>query len=299
MNRRSARLGLGSFAIAAALAAAGCGGSSATPQIIYVPRSAAPTPPIVYITPSAVTTPAGGEASTPADTSGPSAVASPKPTPTLAGATIASVKVTDSGTSPQCGNWTVSFAEPVASGVLTAATMNAAITAKVTGFIDDFKSKMSSGGGAGPCSLNGGFQLGSNSSTVIGITFSEVVYLGGASTGTVAGSINFLVASGATVALADLFTTPDAGAAGLSTQSRALLPAALMGDVDTAAINVGTAPAISSFDKAWAFTSSGLRLTFQELQVASAASGTPSIVIPWASLKSVINPSGPAGPFVA
>ncbi len=177
--------------------------------------------------------------------------------------------------------------------------MNSAITAKVTGFIDDFKSKISSGGGAGPCTLNGGFQLGSNSSTVIGITFIEEVYLGGASTSTIAGSINFLVSSGATVALADLFTTADAGAAALSTQSRTLLPAALMGDVDTTAINAGTTPAISSFDKAWAFTPSGLRLTFQELQVASAASGTPSIVIPWAALKSVINPSGPAGPFVA
>jgi hypothetical protein len=177
--------------------------------------------------------------------------------------------------------------------------MNAAITAKITGFIDDFKSKMSSGGGAGPCTLNGGFQLGSNSSTVIGITFSEEVYLGGATASTIAGSIDFIVSSGATVALADLFTTPAAGAAALSTQSRALLPAALMGDVDVGAINGGTTPVMSNFDTAWIFTSTGLRLTFQQYQVASGASGTPAIVIPWAALKSVINPSGPAGPFVA
>jgi Protein of unknown function (DUF3298). len=56
---------------------------------------------------------------------------------------------------------------------------------------------------------------------------------------------------------------------------------------------------MANFEKAWAFTSAGLKVTFQELQVASAVSGTPSVVIPWASLKSVINPSGPAGPFVA
>jgi hypothetical protein len=293
MNRRRTRLSLGALAVAAALAAAGCGGSGQTPPIIYVTPSTAPSGSIAGTTPSAVPTPAD-QASSPAETSGPSTPGSPQPTPTLAGATIASVKVTDSGTSTQCGDWTVTFAEPVASGVPTAATMNSAIAAKVTGFIDDFKSKISSGGGAGPCTLDGGFQLGSNSSTVIGITFLEEVYLGGASTSTTAGSINFLVSSGATVALADLFTTAD-----LSTQSRALLPGALMGDVDTTAINAGTTPALSSFDKAWAFTPSGLRLTFQELQVASAASGAPSIVIPWAALKSAINPSGPAGPFVA
>ena len=295
---RSAGLSLGAFAIAAALVAAGCGGSGPTPPIIYVTPSTAPSGSIANVNPSAVPPPPAG-ASTPADTSGPTTPGTPAPTPTLAGATIASVKVTDSGTSTQCGNWTVTFAKPVASGIPTAATINSAITAKVTGFIDDFKAKTSSGGGAGPCTLDGGFQLGSNSSTVIGITFSQEVYLGGASTSTIAGSINFLVSSGATVALADLFTTADAGAAALSTQSRTLLPGALMGDVDTSAINAGTTPAISSFDKAWAFTSAGLRLTFQELQVASAASGTPSIVIPWAALKSAINPSGPAGPFVA
>jgi hypothetical protein len=177
--------------------------------------------------------------------------------------------------------------------------MNAAITAKVAAFITDFKSQMASGGGAGPCSLKGGYQEGISSSALIGISFSEVIYLGGASTGMVAGSINFIVSSGATVALTDLLTTPAAGAAALSTQSRALLPAALMGDVDASAINAGTTPVMANFEKAWAFTSAGLKVTFQELQVASAVSGTPSVVIPWASLKSVINPSGPAGPFVA
>ncbi len=134
---------------------------------------------------------------------------------------------------------------------------------------------------------------------MIGISFSEETYLGGASPATVAGSINFIVSSGATVALADLLTTSAAGAAALSTQSRALLPGVLMGDVDAGAINAGTTPVMSNFEKAWTFTSAGLKLTFQEFQVASAASGTPSVVIPWASLKSVINPSGPAGPFVA
>jgi hypothetical protein len=302
VNRRSAKSGRGWLTVAAVLVtavlvAAGCGGAGPTPQVIYIPLGSSPSPSLTQVNSTAVPTPADTEAATPTDTQAPTPTAPPTPTP--GALSIASVKVTDGGSSPPCGNWTVEFAKPVVSGVQTADTMNAAITDKVTAFITDFKSKLASGGGAGPCSLKGGYQVGLSSSSLIGISFSEVIYLGGASTGTVAGSINFSVSSGATVALADLMTTPAAGAAALSTQSRALLPAALMGDVDAGAINAGTTPDMANFEKAWAFTSSGLKLTFQELQVASAVSGTPSIVIPWASLKSVINPSGPAGPFVA
>jgi hypothetical protein len=297
MNRQSAKSGLGWLAIAAALVVAGCGGSGPTPQVIYIPLGSSPSPSLTHVSPTAVPTPTDTEVSTPVDTEASTPTAPSKPTP--GPPSIASSKVTDSGTSPSCGSWTVEFAKPVVSGVPTADTMNAAITTKVAAFITDFKSQMASGGGAGPCSLKGGYQVGISSSALIGISFSEVVYLGGASTGTVAGSINFIVSSGATVALADLLTTPAAGAAALSTQSRALLPAALIGDVDATAINAGTMPVMANFEKAWAFTSAGLKLTFQELQVASAVSGTPSVVIPWASLKNVINPSGPAGPFVA
>jgi hypothetical protein len=283
--------------VAVVLAAAGCGGSGPTAQVIYIPLGSSPSPSLTHVNPTVVPTPANTEASTPADTEAPTPTAPPKPT--SGQPSIASVKVTESGSSPSCGSWTVEFAKPVVSGVPTADTMNSAIADKVTAFINDFKSKVASGGGAGPCSLKGGYQVGMSSSTLIGISFSEVIYLGGASTGTVAGSINFTVSSGATVALADLMTSPAAGAAVLSTQSRALLPAALIGDVDAGAINAGTTPVMANFEKAWAFTSAGLELTFQEFQVASAVSGTPSVVIPWASLKSVINPSGPAGPFVA
>jgi hypothetical protein len=300
MNRRSAKPGLGWLAIAAALVAAGCGGGGPTPKVVYIPLGSSASPSLAHVNPTtAPPTPTDTEAPTPTGTEASTLTAPPPAQPTPGTPSIASVKVTDGGSSPQCGNWTVEFAKPVVSGVPRADTMNAAITARVAAFIADFKSQMASGGGAGPCSLKGGYQVGVSSSTLIGISFSEEIYLGGASTGTVAGSINFIVSSGTTVALTDLLTTPAAGAAALSTQSRALLPAALIGDVDATAINAGTTPVMANFEKAWAFTSAGLRVTFQELQVASAVSGTPSVVIPWASLKSVINPSGPAGPFVA
>jgi hypothetical protein len=88
------------------------------------------------------------------------------------------------------------------------------------------------------------------------------------------------------------------GPAALSTQSRQLLTA-LLGPrgVDASFIDPGTTPLLSNFDTAWAFRKEGLEVTFQQYTVAPGSEGTPTIVIPWASLKSVINPSGPAGPL--
>jgi hypothetical protein len=40
-------------------------------------------------------------------------------------------------------------------------------------------------------------------------------------------------------------------------------------------------------------------VTFKELQVASVAEGTPTILIPWASIKAVLRADGPAGQFAS
>jgi hypothetical protein len=177
--------------------------------------------------------------------------------------------------------------------------MNAAITLKVNGYINDFKAQLEGGGGAGPCALDGKFAVAVDSFTLISMSLSVDEYLGGADATTIAGSINLLVSSGATLALRDLFTSAAAGAAVLSTQSRAQLTALLGPDgVDAGFIDPGTTPVLSNFEAAWVFKPTGLEITFQQMQVAPAAEGTPTILISWASLKSVINSSGPAGPYV-
>ena len=45
-------------------------------------------------------------------------------------------------------------------------------------------------------------------------------------------------------------------------------------------------------------TTTGLEFTWAQGDIASSAAGKPSAVLPWSSLKSIINPSGPAGEFV-
>ena len=290
MNRRSARFGLGSLAIVAALAVTACGSSGATFPIANVTSAVAPSPIIVYVTPTPGTTPT--------DTAAPTPTAPPTPTPALGVPSIMITRITDTGNTASCGNWTISFEKPVVSGVPAASTINAAITAKVNAYINDFKAQLSSRGETGSCELTGRSSVTLDSDGLIGISFNESSFTGGVHPATIAGSINFIVSNGATVSMGQLFIGTT-GPAALSTQSRLLLTALLGPDgVDASFIDPGTTPLLSNFDTAWAFRKEGLEVTFQQYQVAPGYKGTPTIVIPWASLKSVINPSGPAGPLV-
>jgi hypothetical protein len=289
MNRRSAGFGLGCLVIVAALAVTACG-PGATFPVPNVTSAATLSSIGVDVTPTPGSTPTDAVAPTPT-------VPAPTPTPAPAVPSITITKITESGNAAGCGNWTISFEKPVVSGVPTAATMNAAIAAKVNAFINDFKAQLSSGG-PGPCDLTGRASVTLNSDGLIGISFNESSYTGGAHPATIAGSINLIVSSGATVSMGQLFIGTSAPAV-LSTQSRLLLTALLGPDgVDASFIDPGTTPLMSSFDTAWAFRKEGLEVTFQQYEVAPGVEGTPTIVIPWASLKSVIDPSGPAGPLV-
>jgi hypothetical protein len=274
-----------SLCLAAMLAAiSGCGGESATPETIYVTPSPGPS-----------------DSPSPSGSAWESPAASATPAPVLVAATVTSVKVTQSGSTGSCHDWKATIMKPVVSGVPeeAAAAINSAVDVKVAAVIDAFKTVMGyGGGGSGPCTLNGAYTVAFSTTSLLSLRFTFVQYTGGASSSTVAGSASFR-ADGTAIALADLFTDPAAGAAKLSTESRARLLAALGSQgVDADWINPGTTPQMSSFDSAWAFTQPGLELTFQEIAVAPHALGTPRIVIPWSSLAGVLAPDGPAGEFI-
>jgi hypothetical protein len=271
---------------ALAVAAWGCGGEAATP-------------PIVYVTPSLGVT----ETPVPSETVEASAAGSPSPTPASApgAATITKAKVTRKGSTGTCVDWTATIMKPVVGGIPeeAASAANAVLDEKVTEAMDDFETVMGyGGGGSGPCTLTGDYSVAYSSTTLLSLRLTFVQYTGGASTSTIAGSASFRT-DGTPVELADLFTSASAGAAKLSTESRTRLLSALGSQgVDADWVNPGTLPQISSFDSAWAFTGSGLELTFQEVTVAPHALGTPRIVIPWSSLAGVLDPNGPAGEFI-
>jgi hypothetical protein len=255
---------LASVAAFLVMAAAGCGGSSATPQVIFI------SPPPGTLAPGATPTP------------------SPPP-PAITGEII-------STTAPD-SRWTVTFKKPVIGGVspAVATKMNAAITAKVNGYISAFTSRAlpAAGSGSGPSTLDGNYTIALNSSTLVSLRLSVLTEVTGESTVGEAGSINFAVSTGATIALSDVFTNPAAALSTITTKTRASLSGALGSDL---AWPGGTVP-MSFFDKAWTFTRPGLEFMWSQGAIASASAGMPSAVVAWADIKAAINPKGPAAEF--
>jgi hypothetical protein len=286
-DRRSTAAVLAGLLGVAALALGGCGGSAATPPIVYVTPAPTPSPLVIYVTPTpAITTP-------PAPTIPPEAGASWPATPTVVD-TIQS----EGGSTAKCTTWIVTVHKPVVSGIPAAGAMNAAIATLVDGYVADFKAKLDQGSGAGPCTLDGKFTVGAASQALVTILFENAVSLGGVTVTATAGSVNFAAPTGSTLAFGDLFTDSSAAAELLSKQARTLLATSLSTDSDKASIEAGTGPSIDNFGKAWILRPEGLGLTFAQNQVGPAAAGTPSITVPWAAISGVLNPSGPAAQFI-
>lgn len=290
VSRNDRRAGfLASLAIAASLAAAACSGGSA-PGTIYWTDS----PPPVTATPTATPTPEPTPSPTPTETPSPAPSPTTAPTPAVSSVLVAS--------NASDGRWTVKFHRPLVAGISTTAagTINAAVNARVNALIADFKGHELPvpASGDGPSSLDGNFTVALASPTLLSVRLGVDQYVSGAAHPThVAATLNFDVSTGAAIALPDLFSSTSSALSVLSMRSRTLL-VALLGASEATTINSGTTPDLANFDKAWAFTRSGLELTFQEYSVAEYAAGSPKIVIAWSDLAANIKPDGPAGEFL-
>lgn len=276
VGRRGARWSvLACFAMAASLVAAGCGGSSATPPIIYITPppgpTASPTP-----LPSGVT-----------------------PAPTVAPVTPVIDSVVISSNAPD-SRWTVTFKKPVISGIPAAAAtqMNDAITTQVNAFISAFTGQglPAVASGDGPSTLEGDFTIALDSPTLVSLRFTLLTYVTGSAHPVGApGSINFVVSSGAKISLSDIFTDPTAALSTLSTQAHAALTTLLGSDLTWPS---SSSSSMGFFDKAWAMTPAGLEFTWAQGDLASMAAGMPAATLAWAGIKSIIKAAGPAGEFV-
>ena len=258
------------LAIAAALAAGGCSGNSATPQTIYVTPTPGPATPL----PSGVT---------------PEPAASPM------------IPVVDSvviDSAAPDSRWKVTFKKPVVSGISGAAAtkINDAITTKVNGYIAVFTGSglPAVASGAGPSTFQGDFTIALDSPTLISLRFTLLTYVtGSAHPAGAPGSLNFVVSTGVAINLADILTDPTAAVAPLSTKAHAALATALGSELTWA----GPASSLSFFDKAWSMTPAGLEFAWPQGDLASMAAGMPSATLAWSSIKSMVKPDGPAGEF--
>ncbi len=106
-------------------------------------------------------------------------------------------------------------------------------------------------------------------------------------------TLNYALDSGQRLGFDQIFVDTQAAAAIISEQSKAQLRKSLGKDYNATVVDAGAAAAADNFDN-WALTPSGLKVTFAEFQVGTSAVGMPSVLIPWASLKSVMQPDGPA-----
>lgn len=252
--------------ICLAMAMAGCGGSSETPEVIYI------SPPPATLAPGATPT--------------------PTPPPPGIGSAVISTTAPD-------GRWTVTFKKPAISGVIPAAAtnINTAITARVNSYISAFTSKglPAIAGGAGPSTLDGDFTIALDTRSVISLRFSILTYVSGAASSVgQAGSINLNASTGATINLADLFSNSATALSIISSKTKAALSSHLGNELTWPS---GTL-ALSYFDKAWVFTPAGLEFAWSQEAIATHAAGMPSAVVSWADLKPAIKADGPAGEFV-
>ncbi len=111
-------------------------------------------------------------------------------------------------------------------------------------------------------------------------------------------TFDFDTETGSPIPLAALFAPSSGWLATLSRASRAGVRH-MLGDLTVASmLDPGTAPRASSFS-AYALTPWGLRITFQDYQVAPYAAGTPTVTLPYASLARVARPGGPMAKVAA
>jgi len=113
---------------------------------------------------------------------------------------------------------------------------------------------------------------------------------GAAHPGAVLVTFNYDLRTGKRLALADLFTAGSPYLAKLSETSRQQLAAEPYALDDF--IRPGTEPTAENF-AGWTLTDEELVITFAEYQVAPYAAGMPKVSIPFASLRTLLDPTGP------
>jgi hypothetical protein len=262
-------MALAGLAVAALFVAAACGGSTVTPETVYV------TP-----TPGATPLPPG---------------VTPEPTP---GPPVISTFLVES--SAPDGRWKVTFKKPVVSGISEAAAtkINNTITDKVNAFIAAFNGTElpAVAAGAGPSTLQGDYSIGINSRNVVSLRFTIVTYVSGAAHPSGApGSLTVAVGTGDTVALESLFSDKVAALAKITGKCKSELTTLLGADLTWD----GKVSSFGFYDKAWVITASGLEFNFAQGAMASQAAGQPSATVPWSDIKSVVDSKGVAGGFIS
>ena len=130
---------------------------------------------------------------------------------------------------------------------------------------------------------------------LLSIFFAESTYSAGAAHPNHNGAVlNYDLQAGRALQLSDLFKPRAAYLARLAQICIGVLKKDGVSDDEW--IERGAAPEAENYAR-WNITPQGLLITFDQYQVASYAEGPKEIIIPYATLKDIIDPAGPAGAF--
>jgi len=226
----------------------------------------------------------------------PTTVSGAAPT-TVAGPTVADMTLTG-GSEPDRYDYKVTY--PAVHGLADAtveAGINDQVRTAVTGVVDQFVTAVKDSGlPPAPAadqrsSLDGGYKTARLDDRLASFEVTLSTYIAGAAHpyGTVL-TLTFDVGTGQRLALADLFAPGAPYLATLSAESRLRL--ATSPSADPGSNTSGTEPTDANF-AGWTVTEDALEITFAQGQVAASAAGMPHVSIPFASLRTLLDPDGP------
>jgi hypothetical protein len=105
-------------------------------------------------------------------------------------------------------------------------------------------------------------------------------------------TLNYDLATGQRFTLDDIFIDATSVISVISGLAPGLLRPVLGTAYVESVVDEGTSPLLTNYNN-WAITRTGLRITFNQYQVALAGPTLPTIVVPWSALRSVMNTTGP------
>ncbi|MGV8120077.1 MAG: DUF3298 and DUF4163 domain-containing protein [Candidatus Xenobiia bacterium LiM19] len=167
---------------------------------------------------------------------------------------------------------------------------------QVKEFRDDFRQGESAGVTDVPWSLYYSYEINYKSASLVSILFTGSNYCGGAHPSPIFYSVNFDLEKGRTVEMKDLFKK---GSGYYEKMSAICISDLKKRDISSnnELINEGASSKAENFE-CFYFKSDRLVILFPPYQVAPYVAGPQEVMIPFRSLRDLIDPRSPAGPFI-
>jgi hypothetical protein len=193
-----------------------------------------------------------------------------------------------------------SYPQLVGSKAANASQFNLAVKNLFTGALNEFKKNVQPSDASVPAEVQlntfyAGYSIEYGGPDLISVAFQfDAYYAGAIHPQPYSMTLNYDLKAGRALSLSDLFKPRSNYLQVISGYAIKTLTKKLGDNSDHESVEHGAAPSSENF-KSWSLTRRGLSITFDPYQVAAYAFGPQVVVIPYASLRSVIDMDGPIG----